>query len=183
MSPMKASPVVLGVGNILLRDDGVGVRVVEALGRLAALDPTALPAGTHLLDGGTLGPELLEAVSGARCLLIVDGVDVDEPPGTVVVLRGDALATAGGRHPGSSQGGVGELLALGRLMGWMTGPVALVGIQVAEVVFDTSLSQPVERALPAAVETARSVLRTLDDEAMADAGRGSASSTRTGARA
>ena len=164
---MRSAAVVLGVGNILLRDDGVGVHVVEALERLVALDPTALPRGTRLLDGGTLGPELLEAVSGSRCLLLVDGVDVGADPGEVVVLRGDALATMGARHPEAGEGGVGELLALAHLMGWVTGPVALVGVQVAEIGFDTGLSPDVERAVPVAVETARSGLAQLDEEAAA----------------
>ena len=165
-----APAVVLGVGNILLRDDGVGVRVVEALGRLIEIDPSAAPPATKVLDGGTLGPDLLRAVAGARCLLIVDGVDIGERPGTVVVLRGDELATVGGGRPGSRQGGVAEILALGRLMGWVDGPVAMVGVQVAEVRFDIGLSEAVDAAVPTAAETARMLLLALDREA--EAGRG-----------
>ena len=160
-----APAVVLGVGNILLRDDGVGVRIVEALGRLIELDPSAAPRATKVLDGGTLGPDLLRSVAGARCLLIVDGVDIGKSPGTVVVLRGDELATVGSGRPGSSEGGVAEMLALGRLMGWIAGPVAMVGVQVAEVGFDLGLSPAVDAALPTAVETARALLVALDREA------------------
>ena len=89
--------VVIGVGNVLLRDDGVGVRVVEALRSAARHDPTALPESTRLVDGGTLGVDLLSAVEGARSLVLIDAVDLDQPAGTVSVLRGDAIA--GVRRP------------------------------------------------------------------------------------
>lgn len=157
--------VVLGVGNVLLRDDGVGIRVIEALQRLATTDPTALPAGTCLVDGGTLGVELLRSCEGARAVLIVDGVDLGDAPGTVSVMRGHAITSAGGRERGGPPGAVAELLALGRLMGWLPAPVALVGIQVHEVAFDLGLSPAVQAAVPHAVETVRRVLRDLEAEA------------------
>jgi hydrogenase maturation protease len=174
MNAATSQPVILGIGNILLRDDAVGVRVVEAVRRLVALDPGVLPAGTRLIDGGTLGPDVLAAVSGARSLLIVDAVDLGEAPGTLVVLRDDGIAAAGSHASRASSGGVVDMLALGRLMGWVTGPVAMVGVQVAEVGFDLGLSPAVEAALPAAVELACRSIRTLDAEARRDP-RGAAS--------
>jgi hydrogenase maturation protease len=162
--------VVIGIGNILLRDDGVGVRVVEALERLAAHDRGMLPAGTRLVDGGTLDADLLAVVDGARAVLVIDAVDTAGTPGEVVVLREDAIMAAGARRPGGRTGGVGELVALARLMGWLTGPVGLVGIQVAEVGFHLGLSPRVEAAIPTAVETARRTLLLLDAEAAAGCG-------------
>ena len=155
--------VVIGVGNVLLRDDGVGVRAVEALRATVSQDPTALPGGTRLIDGGTLGLDLLRTLEGARSLLLLDAVDLDQPAGTVSVLRGDAIVAAGGRWGRSAPGGVGELLALARLMGCLPDPVALVGIQVDDVGFGIGLSATVEAALPSAVATARHELRELDE--------------------
>jgi hydrogenase maturation protease len=157
--------VVLGVGNVLLRDDGVGVRVVRELGRLTEQDPRAVPGGTHLVDGGTLGLNLLQAVRGARSLLLVDAVNLGRAPGAIVVLRGDAVATAGGGGTGS--GGVGELLSMSRLMGWLPDPVTLLGIQAGDTGVGVGLSPDVEAAVPAAVELARLELRTLDELAAA----------------
>ncbi|HEY4753449.1 MAG TPA: hydrogenase maturation protease, partial [Candidatus Limnocylindrales bacterium] len=124
-----APAVVLGVGNVLLRDDGVGVRVVEALRSAAAADPESLPAGTRLVDGGTLGLDLLDELEGARSLLVVDAADLAQPPGMVRVLRDPELAVvaAGTRH--GVEGGVSGLLGMARLMGWLPSRVALVGIQ------------------------------------------------------
>jgi hydrogenase maturation protease len=159
---------VLGVGNVLLRDDAVGVRVAEALDRLAGHDPALLPGGVRVVDGGTLDVGVLRAVEGSRALLVVDGMDLGEPPGTIRVLRGDAITVSDARAPGG--GGIGEILALGRIMGWIHGPVALVGIQVADVTFNLGLSPAVDAALPTAIEVARRTLWTLDAEAAADQG-------------
>lgn len=175
--------VVIGVGNILLRDDGAGVRVVEALRALATRDPGALPPATRLVDGGTLGTELLRTVQGARSLLLLDAVDLGLAAGTVRVLRGDAIEAAGGRWGAAADGGVGELLGVARLMGWLPGPVALVGIQVGEVRFGMGLSAAVEAALPAAVEMARRELRKLDELPITLDAAGPRSATREGATA
>ena len=102
MIPTAGPAVVLGVGNVLLRDDGVGVRVLEELRRLAAVDPAMAPDGTRLVDGGTLGLDLLGTVHGARALLLLDGVSLGLEAGTVTVLRGDEIAAAGG--PGAQIG-------------------------------------------------------------------------------
>jgi hydrogenase maturation protease len=157
-----APALVIGLGNVLLRDDGAGIRAVEALRDLAERDQT-MPPDTRFVDGGTLGLDLLRTVEGARSLLLLDAVDLDLAPGTVTVLRGDAIVAAGGRWGGAAEGGVGELLAVARLMGWLPEPVALVGIQVADVGFGMGLSEPVEAALPGVVEAARRELLELDE--------------------
>jgi hydrogenase maturation protease len=70
---------ILGVGNILLTDEGVGVRVIEELDR-----NYVIPSSVELYDGGTGGLSLLPIVSKADYLIIVDSVLVDEEPGTIV---------------------------------------------------------------------------------------------------
>jgi len=159
---MDGPAVVIGVGNLLLHDDGVGVRVMQALRSAAEHDPEAIP-GTRFVDGGTLGLDLLPTFEGARSLLLLDAVDLDQPAGTVCVLRGDDdILAAGGAWGGCIPGGVGELLSVARLMGWLPEPVALVGIQVSDTTYGEGLSACVAAALPRAVETARDELRELD---------------------
>jgi len=146
---------VIGVGNVLLGDDGVGVRVVESLGRTARSHPGALPRGCRLLDGGTLGIDLLRDVEDATALVLVDAVDLGHAPGTVSVMRGDRLTTTGGSRARSRQGGVGELLAIARLLAILPREVVLVGVQAGEINVGTGLSRGVTAALPAAVEAVR----------------------------
>lgn len=74
--------VLLGVGNILLSDEGVGVRLVERI-----LDRHRLPAGVAVLDGGTCAMEMLEDLEHLDLLVIADCVRSGRTPGGVVVLR------------------------------------------------------------------------------------------------
>ena len=167
MTAATGPALVLGVGNVLLGDDGVGVRVVEELRRLAADDPAAVPAGARLVDGGTLGLGLLDAVRGARSLLLLDAVNLDQEAGTVGVLRGDAIFVSGGRGAATIPGSVGEMLAAARLMGWLPDLVTLVGVQVGDTGFGMGLSSEVEGAVSRAVDIARTELRVLDERAKA----------------
>ena len=77
---------VLGVGNILLRDEGVGVRVVERLQADYSFSPNV-----SLLDGGTLGIKLMDAISSSDFLIVVDAVLNGQPPGTFYRLTGDEV--------------------------------------------------------------------------------------------
>jgi len=157
--------VVLGVGNVLLGDDGVGVRMLQELRRLAAEDPAMVPDGTRLVDGGTLGLGLLDVVQGARSLLLLDAVNLGLEPGTVRVLRDHAIAASAGPAHGAAPGSLGEMLAVARLMGWLPDPVTLVGVQVGDTTLGRGLSPRVEAALSGAVETAHAELQALDERA------------------
>lgn len=155
--------VVIGVGNVLLSDDAVGVRVVEALRTMAAHDPQALPPDTRLVDGGTLGMDLLRVVEAARGVVLVDAVRLGGEAGAVSVLYGDAIVSAGGHRDGQPTSAVGELLAVARLMAWLPEPVAMVGIEVADIEFGVHLSPVVEGALPVAMDAVRTELRRMDE--------------------
>jgi len=155
--------VAIGVGNVLRRDDAVGVRVIEGLRAVAAHDPRALPPGTRLVDGGTLGLDLLGVVEGARGVVLVDAVRLGGTAGTVSVLHGNAIVSAGGHRDGEPTSAVGELLAVARLMAWLPEPVSMVGIEVADIEFGVHLSPMVEAALPAAMDAVRTELRRMDD--------------------
>ena len=78
------SILVLGLGNILLSDEGVGVRIVEALD--ASHD---LPETVDVLDGGTSGIDLLDTVADRDCLIVADAVNADAPAGRVIRLENE----------------------------------------------------------------------------------------------
>ncbi|MFA6849642.1 MAG: HyaD/HybD family hydrogenase maturation endopeptidase [Selenomonadaceae bacterium] len=77
---------VLGIGNIVLRDEGFGVRVVEALQR-----EYRFPENVQVLDGGTLGMELLRFVTGTKKLLVIDSINGGAKPGTFFRFENDAV--------------------------------------------------------------------------------------------
>jgi hydrogenase maturation protease len=172
MSRPDGPLLVLGIGNVLLRDEGVGVRVVRELECLAERDAVHLPAGTSLVDGGTRGLDLLPLITDARAVVIVDAMDLGLAAGAVDVVRGDALfgdvpsgaAVPGARGGAASAGpnGVRGLLDLARLMGTPPAAVSLVGVQPSGIAVGTELTEVVQQALPAAVATTLSELRRLD---------------------
>ena len=164
MSGPRASILVLGIGNTLLRDDGVGVHVARELIRLAGRGAPVLPPGTLILDAGTLGPDLLPWVARSRAVLLVDATDLRAAPGTVGILRGDALATATGPTSPRSAG-VGELLDLARVAGVLPDEVGLVAIQPGVIDVGLELSTPVAAALPRAIAAAAAEAGRLAERA------------------
>lgn len=168
MSAVAGPLVVIGVGNVLLGDDGVGVRVVEALRSVAGADPGALPPDTRLVDGGTLGLDLLRDLDGARGLLIVDAADLGGLAGTVTIRR-DERATRGpaGIPAGGDGHGVAELLAVAGMLGSLPAAVSVIGIGVVEIGVGPALSPRVAAAVPRAVAAARRELGSLDARATA----------------
>jgi hydrogenase maturation protease len=152
---------VLGIGNVLLRDEGVGVHVVRAIEGLVDCGELELPPGTTLIDGGTLGLELLPLISDARAVLLVDAIDAGRAPGAVEVIRGDTLREVQPRHDRAQRVGVGDLSAAAWLIGALPETVALVGIQPSEIAVGLELTEVVRAAMPAAVATTLAELRRL----------------------
>jgi hydrogenase maturation protease len=168
VSAVAGPLVVIGVGNVLLGDDGVGVRVVEALRREAGADPEALPPDTRLVDGGTLGLDLLRDLDGARGLLVVDAADLGALAGTVTVRRDERAGRGPAGIPAGGDGhGVAELLAVAGLLGILPAAVSVIGIGLGEIGVGPALSSRVAAAGPRAVAAARRELGSLDARAAA----------------
>jgi hydrogenase maturation protease len=144
----SAETVVLGVGNTILSDDGVGVHAAQML-----RDDPRLPAGIAILDGGTLGLELLGYISDASRVLFLDAVNAGAVPGTVTRLTGgDLLATKSGCSV--HQLGVADLIAALTLVSNKIEDIVVLGVQPANTDWGTSLSPAVEAALAPLVDRA-----------------------------
>jgi hydrogenase maturation protease len=148
--------VVLGLGNTLHSDDGVGPRAVERL-----RSDGRVPDGVALIDGGTLGLELLPYVWDCLRLLVLDSVDVGQPAGTLVRISGDELATLAGK--GSvHQMGVADLFVALRVLADRSPDIVLLGVQPATTEWGTMFSDPVQSALSGLVEAAVGELHGTD---------------------
>ncbi|HSJ53923.1 MAG TPA: hydrogenase maturation protease, partial [Anaerolineae bacterium] len=101
---------VLGTGNLLLSDDGVGIHAVWRLGELADL-----PEEVQVLDGGTLGLDLLYHLEGVSRLIVVDAVKAGRPPGTLARLGGDEVPAYFSQKLSPHQIGLPDLLLAARL--------------------------------------------------------------------
>ncbi len=140
---------VLGVGNILLSDEAVGVRVAEAVGA----DPRAAALGLRALDGGTMGLSLLVEMEDAGALIVVDAAQLGAEVGAVRVFTGaemDGFLRRRGRSPHDI--GLDDLMDGLRLRGAVPARRALVGIEPAVLTIGEALSPQVAAAVPQAVE-------------------------------
>jgi hydrogenase maturation protease len=137
---------VLGLGNLVHSDDGVGVHAIHALQQ-----DVRVPPGATLLDGGTQGLALLAHVSCAERLLVIDAVDVGEPPGTLVRCEGAALQGLPGKASIHQLGFADMMVAL-RLLGESPGEVILLGVQPGSTEWGAELTSDVARTLPTLID-------------------------------
>jgi len=146
--PAPATYVVLGLGNTLHSDDGVGPQAIERL-----RSDARVPEDVALIEGGTLGLELLTYIWDCSYLLVLDAVDVGQPPGTLVRMSSQELHTLPGK--GSvHQLGVADLLVALRVLANRTPEVVLLGVQPASIEWGTELSPAVAAVLPALADAA-----------------------------
>ncbi|MEH6471439.1 MAG: HyaD/HybD family hydrogenase maturation endopeptidase [Halopseudomonas sp.] len=126
------SVLVLGVGNILLTDEGIGVRVVEEFERRYQI-----PDGVSVMDGGTAGMELLASIASIDHLILVDAVNTGAEAGTVVCLVGDEVPALFKTKISPHQLGISDLLGVLTVTGEMPKQLSLFG--VVPYCLDTSI--------------------------------------------
>ncbi len=133
---------VLGIGNALMRDDAFGVRAVETL-----RERYAFPPQVELVDGGTLGLDLLPLLEGVDRLLVLDALELGEPPGTVLRLEGEEVPRVLATKVSVHQMGLRDLLAVAELQGHLPGEMVIWGVQPASVEMGLELDPRVASAL------------------------------------
>ena len=137
---------IMGIGNTIMSDDGIGPAVIAALKQARTL-----PEDIRLLDGGTLGLDLLPHLEGVQRLIIVDAVEIGQSAGTCVRLAGNEVPVALEHKLSPHQMGMKDLLAVASLMEQMPEEVVLIGVQPASLEMDTALTPSVAAALPTLV--------------------------------
>ena len=158
---------VVGVGNPLKKDEGVGIRVVEELH--AWWD---LPQDVKLIDAGTMGPAMLPLFDECDLAIVVDAVDgTGMDPGTVVVMTPAQIAPSAVLHSLHDMRLV-DVLAMAELTG-RTVEAVVVGVQIEDMGGEASLelTAAVAEAVPRA---ARAVLDLLAGQGVVAVGRQSA---------
>jgi len=153
--PAGQGPIlVLGIGNLVMSDDGVGVRVVQNLA-----ERYRFPERVELLDGGTLGLDLLPRLEGVTYLMVIDAVETGGPPGTLVRLTGGDIPVALETKVSPHQMGLKDLLSVACLQGFAPDEMVLLGVQPAIIEMGLELSGEVAGQVP---ELERQVVSQLD---------------------
>jgi hydrogenase maturation protease len=135
----KNKILVLGIGNLVMSDDGVGVKVVQRL-----QSEYRFAEGVEIMDGGTLGLDLLPKLEGVDRLIVVDAVETGEKPGTCVRLTGQELPIALETKVSPHQMGLKDLLSVAELLGHSPREMVLIGVQPGSIEMDTELTPEVE---------------------------------------
>ncbi|MCC6607478.1 MAG: HyaD/HybD family hydrogenase maturation endopeptidase [Anaerolineae bacterium] len=152
---MADRKIVLGLGNTLQTDEGLGVYALEALvAQLGDVD------GVEFIDGGVLGLNLLPLVESASHLLILDAANAGKAPGTVIELTRGQIPLYSGVKLSQHQLTFQEVLALASIRGLLPPNLHLVGAQPADLTVGLGMSETIEAALPEIVARATAVLQT-----------------------
>lgn len=146
---------VLGLGNILLEDEGLGVRALEELERRYELPPEV-----ELLDGGTTGMGLLDQMSRRKHLLVLDAVNSDQPPGTLVRLGGDEVPVYFSQRATPHQIGLSDVLATLTLSDEQPDHIVILGMVPGSLELTLELSEAIDQKLDELIEA---VARELDE--------------------
>ena len=137
---------ILGIGNILLRDEGVGVRVIEQMQKMH------LPDDVELVDGGTAGADLLDVLAERRKVIVIDAVQADCEPGSVLRFTPDDLACPDRAGVSLHELGLGEALAMTRQLGCAPKEVIVFGIKPKELGCGLELSEEIAASVPKVIE-------------------------------
>lgn len=147
MNEERTPVLVLGLGNVVCTDDGAGIAAIHKLIR-----EYDMAEGVRALDGGTLGLSLLPLVDSADQVILVDAINGEGPPGTLLRIEGDEVAPAVYERLSPHQIGVADLLAGASLLDRYPDRVVILGVVPESIELGLERTPRVEAAIPALVE-------------------------------
>lgn len=155
---------VLGLGNLMRTDDAVGMLAIQKLRA-----DVRLPQKVSVIEGGTLGLDLIHPLDGVTHLVALDAIETGARPGTLMRFTGDTIADL----PISKSVhllGFSDLIGAMQLIGSAPLEIVVLGVQPERIGWGTQLTATVEAALPKLVEAAlRQVAEWSRPDADADA--------------
>lgn len=166
MDAILATPeiTVLGIGNIILQDEGFGVRVAEVLD--AQYD---FPNNVQIIDGGTLGMELMRFLVGTKKLLILDSINGGAEPGTTFRFEDKAVMEHFNDKLSAHEVGIQDVLAFLSVTGKAIPNVVVIGAQPYCLEAGVGLTPEMEKLLPVLVDSAVKELQRWGVEPVAKA--------------
>lgn len=133
--------VIIGIGNPIKRDDGIGIHVVRYLeGRL--------PADVELVEGSVYCADLLSFLEGRKKAIFIDGIDAGDKPGTVFRFSPEEIRQKPGIPLSLHDFGVYELITSARLLDQCPEEITIIAVQVKDVGTGEELSEELRAAIP-----------------------------------
>lgn len=156
MESCKRKIILIGMGNILMQDEGIGVRAVEALECHYEISHDV-----EIMDGGTTGTELLGPIRGVDHLIVADAVNTGDPIGSLVTIVDDEVPAFFTTKLSNHQLGLSDLLALLTLTNEKPKHITIVGLVPHSLENKLGLSQEAEQAVMPMVDMLVEELRKL----------------------
>ena len=153
---MECAILVLGIGNTLLSDDGVGVHVIRALEKERACEESGEAfseeqPGIRLRDAGTVGLALLPEIAAANSLIVVDATNFGGTPGEVQLFEAENMdSVLGNARLTPHEISLSDLVSAAKLTQSLPARRALVAIQPADIALGLDPTEPVAAAIPIA---------------------------------
>lgn len=140
---MPPKVTLIGLGNLLLRDEGVGVQAVQYIAA-----HYELPPGLELVDGGTAGLDLLPYIEGRDRVLFVDAVNFRREPGYLGVLENQEIPALFSAKDSLHHLGLMDVLATAQLLEVAPREICLIGLQPQTLETGLELSELLQARLP-----------------------------------
>jgi len=151
--PARKNCVVVGVGNPLMRDDGIGVEVARSLRK------SDLGGRVLILERQMLDISILDQAKGASKLVVVDAVKTGRTPGSIVRFSPGRRRSHVLLVPLSHEQGLEDILALAKRGGMRLPPIVVVGVEPQDCTPGEGLSEEVARALPRVLEKVKAEVK------------------------
>jgi len=154
---LSRKTVILGLGNILLKDEGIGVHVIKEL------EKKGLPQTLEIIDAGTSGLEIIPSIKDTDTLIIIDAIKTDKAPGTVYRLKPEDLPLDPNiKSLSLHQIGVLESLSIVKNLGKLPREVIIIGIEPKEISLGLELSQELKQKIPDIVNIILKEIHSLE---------------------
>lgn len=160
---MHLKALVLGIGNLLIGDEGIGCAAVEEINKRYRLPPEV-----ECIDGGTAGFELLSLMDGKDLVILIDAMRNDMEPGTCVLIEGEDVPKAFLNSISPHQLGISDVLAAAQLTDCLPGQLFLYGIEPKNLEVGIGLTSEVEAGMEKIISAVVEQLRNFGYEVKSD---------------
>jgi hydrogenase maturation protease len=155
---------IVGLGNILLQDEGVGIHVIEKLRKETDISPEV-----ELIEGETRGLALLPLLTKGTFIIFVDAMEFEGVSGKIKVLRGNEIISANSKPISVHEVGLGDIISLITLTEGIEPPkIVLVGVKPVNLGTGLQLSPVVERSIPEIIQIIKQEVKRFKEELMVE---------------
>ncbi len=153
MTKNRKPILILGIGNILLGDEGIGVHVIETLRHIS------LSEEVELVDGGTAGADIIDIIADREKIMIVDSMETDDEPGTIRIFSIDDFRPLNNLTVSLHSLGIVETICMTKLLGCAPREVIIFGIKPEKIHCCLELTEKISRKVPKIIELILSEIR------------------------